>query len=214
MATRSSVLAWRIPWTEESGRLQSMGSQRVRHDCSALARMRKCDKLLLLWSKRGHHLLNCLWRGSPEALNQGWREDTTHPGRDASGGEAVRGHPQPPQGAPRTGGPRAGGNQRNTPSVPRHFASREVSQCAPSPPRRKVRLRRCPPSPRRGRTEAHSRSLNWGPSFAPQGAKVSGKDTGTLPSPHLRASGQPAPAGAEHPYAVLGKGNVEKVIFL
>ena len=32
MATRSSVLAWRIPWTEEPGRLQSMGSQRVRHD--------------------------------------------------------------------------------------------------------------------------------------------------------------------------------------
>ena len=27
MATRSSILAWRIPWTEESGRLQSMGSQ-------------------------------------------------------------------------------------------------------------------------------------------------------------------------------------------
>ena len=32
MATHSSVLAWRIPWTEEPGRLQSMGSQRVRHD--------------------------------------------------------------------------------------------------------------------------------------------------------------------------------------
>ena len=32
MATHSSVLAWRIPWTEESGRLQSMGSQRVGHD--------------------------------------------------------------------------------------------------------------------------------------------------------------------------------------
>ena len=32
MATHSSTLAWRIPWTEEPGRLQSMGSQRVRHD--------------------------------------------------------------------------------------------------------------------------------------------------------------------------------------
>ena len=31
MATHSSILAWRIPWTEEPGRLQSMGSQRVRH---------------------------------------------------------------------------------------------------------------------------------------------------------------------------------------
>ena len=32
MATYSSTLAWRIPWTEEPGGLQSMGSQRVRHD--------------------------------------------------------------------------------------------------------------------------------------------------------------------------------------
>ena len=31
MATHSNVLAWRIPWTEEPGGLQSMGSQRVRH---------------------------------------------------------------------------------------------------------------------------------------------------------------------------------------
>ena len=32
MATHSSTLAWKIPWTEERGRLQSMGLQRVRHD--------------------------------------------------------------------------------------------------------------------------------------------------------------------------------------
>ena len=32
LTTHSSVLAYRIPWTEELGRLQSMGSQRVRHD--------------------------------------------------------------------------------------------------------------------------------------------------------------------------------------
>ena len=32
MATHSSTLAWEIPQTEEPGRLQSMGSQRVRHD--------------------------------------------------------------------------------------------------------------------------------------------------------------------------------------
>ena len=32
MATHSSILAWRIPWTEEPGGLQSMGSQRVSHD--------------------------------------------------------------------------------------------------------------------------------------------------------------------------------------
>ena len=34
MATHSSILAWRIPWTEEPGGLQSMGLQRVRHPSS------------------------------------------------------------------------------------------------------------------------------------------------------------------------------------
>ena len=34
MATHSSILAWRIPWSEEPGRLQSMGSQRVGHNLS------------------------------------------------------------------------------------------------------------------------------------------------------------------------------------
>ena len=37
MATLSSILAWRIPWTEKPGGLQSMGSQRVGHDWSDLA---------------------------------------------------------------------------------------------------------------------------------------------------------------------------------
>ena len=32
MASHSSILAWRMPWTEEPGRLQSMGLQRVGHD--------------------------------------------------------------------------------------------------------------------------------------------------------------------------------------
>ena len=32
MTTQSSIFAWRIPWTEEPGRLQSMESQRVEHD--------------------------------------------------------------------------------------------------------------------------------------------------------------------------------------
>ena len=32
MAAHSSILVWRIPWTEEPGELQSMGSQRVRHN--------------------------------------------------------------------------------------------------------------------------------------------------------------------------------------
>ena len=32
MATHSSIVSWKVPWTEEPGGLQSMGSQRVRHD--------------------------------------------------------------------------------------------------------------------------------------------------------------------------------------
>ena len=35
MATHSSILAWKISWTEEPGRLQFMGPQRMRHDSAA-----------------------------------------------------------------------------------------------------------------------------------------------------------------------------------
>ena len=45
MGTHSSILAWRIPWTEEPGGLQSIGSHRVGHDCSDLAYM--CGSSLL-----------------------------------------------------------------------------------------------------------------------------------------------------------------------
>ena len=38
IATHSSILAWRIPWTEEPGGLQSVGSQRVGHNWRDLAR--------------------------------------------------------------------------------------------------------------------------------------------------------------------------------
>ena len=56
MATRSNILAWEIPWTEEPGGLQSMGSQRVRHD---LATEQQQNNILgyTKWSK---HLLPCL----------------------------------------------------------------------------------------------------------------------------------------------------------
>ena len=41
MATHSSILAWRIPWTEKPGGLQSMGSQRVRQDRATKQRQPK-----------------------------------------------------------------------------------------------------------------------------------------------------------------------------
>ena len=47
MATHSSILAWKIPWTEEAGRLQSMGSQRVRHDRVSMQALHLADKFKL-----------------------------------------------------------------------------------------------------------------------------------------------------------------------
>ena len=43
MATHSSILAWRIPWTEEPGGLQSTGSQRIRHDWASNLTIYKLD---------------------------------------------------------------------------------------------------------------------------------------------------------------------------
>ena len=75
MTTHSSILAWRIPWTEEPGRLQSMGSQRVGDDgaidCSYTPRIPLSDpfgfsvrvlisraKLFLIWDSQ--HLTQIL----------------------------------------------------------------------------------------------------------------------------------------------------------
>ena len=59
-ATHSSVLAWRIPWTEEPGGLQSMGLQRVGHDW-ATSNLHQPSVLPLghLPGERGHH--ECMW---------------------------------------------------------------------------------------------------------------------------------------------------------
>ena len=48
MAIHSSILAWKIPWTEEPGRLQSMGSQRVRHDGTN----RATDANIACWGRK------------------------------------------------------------------------------------------------------------------------------------------------------------------
>ena len=47
-APHSSTLAWKIPWTEKSGRLQSMGSQRVGHDCLKLFLVKKYTAALYI----------------------------------------------------------------------------------------------------------------------------------------------------------------------
>ena len=77
MATHSSTLAWKIPWTEEAGRLQSIGSQRVGHDGATLLhslyfyrgrnelRARHClSEATQLGSGRGRirtHVSRCRW---------------------------------------------------------------------------------------------------------------------------------------------------------
>ena len=47
MAIHSSTLVWKIPWTEEPDRLQSMGSQRVRHDWATSLSLSVCFSLLI-----------------------------------------------------------------------------------------------------------------------------------------------------------------------
>ena len=62
-ATHSRILAWRIPWTEESGRLQSMRLQRVGHDWSDLTRMHKLSQGVatqrLVMAGRYYHSQGC-----------------------------------------------------------------------------------------------------------------------------------------------------------
>ena len=53
MAPHSSNLAWKIPWTEEPGRLQSMGSRRVGHDSSDLAAVQSLEKNRSSVTRRG-----------------------------------------------------------------------------------------------------------------------------------------------------------------
>ena len=61
MATHSSTLAWQIPWMEEPGRLQSMGSLRVGHNWSDLAGATataavcyspQYERIFMLWNER------------------------------------------------------------------------------------------------------------------------------------------------------------------
>ena len=61
VATHSSVLAWRIPWTEEPGELWSMGSQRDRHDWAT-------DTHARLWSSPWSGLQPASWQFSPAFL--------------------------------------------------------------------------------------------------------------------------------------------------
>ena len=68
MATHSSILAWRIPWTEETDRLQSIKSHRVRHNWSDLAHARKrhqrTSPIMAMWIHT--------WEGYMTTRTRGW----------------------------------------------------------------------------------------------------------------------------------------------
>ena len=49
MTTYSSILAWEIPWTEEPGGLQSVGSQRVSYDLATIHQHQYCDYDILIF---------------------------------------------------------------------------------------------------------------------------------------------------------------------
>ena len=58
MAAHSSILAWKIPWTEEPGGLQSMGSQRVRHDLATEHARRHALTHAISWIHLSYVTLN------------------------------------------------------------------------------------------------------------------------------------------------------------
>ena len=51
MATHSSILTWKIPWTREPGGLQSTGSQRVGHDLASEYTIASYERILCSWIK-------------------------------------------------------------------------------------------------------------------------------------------------------------------
>ena len=70
MATHSSIIAWRFPWTEEPGGLQFMGSQRVIHDCATFTSLHSVCKIETLFpkSEMGRLLCSHVWGGGANMM--------------------------------------------------------------------------------------------------------------------------------------------------
>ena len=76
MATHSSILAWRMPWTEEPGRLQSTGSQRARHNCETEQHQIIKASLKTVWGMQGGPLgAQCLIRVRKPFISQASETD-------------------------------------------------------------------------------------------------------------------------------------------
>ena len=63
MTIHSSILAWRISWTEEPAGLQFMGSQRVGHDWVTELNWRKSERIKCCWGCKATSFICCLWEG-------------------------------------------------------------------------------------------------------------------------------------------------------
>ena len=71
MAPHSSTLAWKIPWMEEPGRLQSMGSQRVGHDWATSLSLSKCP-----WQLTSEHNNKAFQKGLRDCREKAWMGHT------------------------------------------------------------------------------------------------------------------------------------------
>ena len=73
MTTHSSILAWEMPWTEEPGRLQSMGSQRVRHDL--VTKQHQYNQVLQDWERvyNCSRIISRVIRAGTRPLIKGYR---------------------------------------------------------------------------------------------------------------------------------------------
>ena len=76
MATHSSILVWRIPWTEEPVTLQSMGSQRVGHNGAEFGVYEFCDKRYIGWIEQEGILATCMY-----LVGQLWGNTYTEKGK-------------------------------------------------------------------------------------------------------------------------------------
>ena len=115
MATHSSILAWRAPWTEEPGGLQSMGSQRVRHDWVSNTFTEKAtvrENPFISWAWAGRKRLGATW-------------DTGGPGDS-------KGRSHPPERSPRSWGPWAWAQRQwsEAPGEPTVTSTPECCHCS------------------------------------------------------------------------------------
>ena len=79
MVTHSSILAWKIPWTEEPAKLASMGSQRVGHDL--VTKQQQCRFKIILWlfQKKWSILIGCTTIFSQTCPSRTWKRPNFPP---------------------------------------------------------------------------------------------------------------------------------------